>query len=135
MPDDPCPHLSDEEGRSGSRHDDAEDQVDPSPRGVVDVHGEPVLADQVVLVPEQRHQSLDGVEDAQHHHHGGREHDPTDPAGLLRLPAVARTRRCGLRPVRRRACARVRHDELLFNRSDEGTSLVRRPDAVLIPSG
>src|SRR4051794_21803766 len=109
--DGPGPHDSPEQGRPGERDDDAEDQVQPAPRG--DVELEDVLGtDDVEGVVEQGDEALEGVEHADHHHQGSGEHRHAD--GSTAVPVV------GVLDVAGYGCAWVRHGG-----SD---SLVGRPD-------
>ena len=105
-----CPDLAGEECDAGAGDDQAADDVDPSPRRVVDIDDQSGLPDQEVLVLEHGDEPLDDVERAQQHHHRAGEGDPADPARHLRrlyvLPAWLPggcgcvPRPCSLRHVR-----------------------------------
>src|SRR3954453_21591453 len=78
---DAAPHLAAEERDRTEQHDDAAQHVHPAPGGVVDRDRESALAHQEDLIPEDRDQSFDDVEDAAHEHHPPGKGDPADPAG------------------------------------------------------
>src|ERR687898_256470 len=86
----PGPGPARQQPVAGEGHDQAEDQVDPAPGGGVELE-QVVAGGHIELVLEDGDQALQGLEDADHDHHGGGEHDEPDrPAA--RLPA--RTRVC-----------------------------------------
>src|SRR5918993_169770 len=82
----PGPGPARQQPVAGEGHDQAEDQVDPAPGGGVELE-QVVAGGHIELVLEDGDQALQGLEDADHDHHDGGEHDEPDrPAA--RMPAI-----------------------------------------------
>src|SRR6478609_1160875 len=72
-----------EHEESGDQHEHADDQVDPTPGGEVELEG-PFLADDVEVVVEQCDQTLQGMQRANHDHGNAGEDDGTDSQAAAR---------------------------------------------------
>ncbi len=78
--DGPRPDGALQEGEPGKGHDDAEDQVNPAPRGDVELE-DVLLAKDEERVVHEGHEALEGVEDPGHDHEDCRENGHADGAG------------------------------------------------------
>src|SRR6478735_9349572 len=117
---DPGPHRTPEERPARAGHEDAQDQVDPPPRRVVDAHDEAVLADLVVVLVEDADEAGDRVEAPEDEHHGAGEHDPARPCTARGTVLVAVLRchraRCRHRPASLSSCSFPQHEDSALGR-------------------